>query len=232
MTARTLGIVLSASLLGMSGCTTLTSFNQPVPVSKTLYLTVDSEPSDAEVYLNDRLVGRTPCSVPLVATFSQTRSQIGALVGTFEDYLTQQYFLRVSKAGYKDAIRSVEFSRKSDYLGDAVFNTRTTYELASSRYSFRLIPISGQSADLPASAPSPTSLIGRVTQVNRDFDFVIVDLGANHGIAPGQELEVVREQGVVARVRVEKVQENLSSATPLPGSDKATIQEGDVVRVR
>ena len=80
---------------------------------------------------------------------------------------------------------------------------------------------------------SPTAsggaLQGQVLVVNRDYDFIVMNLGRNHGLSVGQEFQVSRGNDVVAHVKVEKIYDELSAAAILPDSKKDAIKEGDEV---
>ena len=80
----------------------------------------------------------------------------------------------------------------------------------------------------PAGA-EPTSQEGHVIVVNREYDFVVMSLGRNHGLEIGQEFQIVRDNEVLGRVKVEKVYDELSAAAILPESKKDSIREGDSV---
>ena len=85
-----------------------------------------------------------------------------------------------------------------------------------------------------ASSPPPSveasPLQGQIIVVNREYDFIVVNLGSNQGLALGQEFQVVRGDQVLGRVKVEKVYEELSAAAILPNSNKDAIREGDAVK--
>lgn len=71
---------------------------------------------------------------------------------------------------------------------------------------------------------------GQVININREYDFIIVNLGQNHGLVVGQECQIVRDNQVLGRVKLEKVYDELSAAAILPDSQKDSIREGDLVR--
>lgn len=88
-------------------------------------------------------------------------------------------------------------------------------------------------AMLPSSAPAaaqPRETLGQVIVVNREYDFIVVNLGSNQGLTLGQEFQVVRGDQVLGRVKVEKLYDELSAAAILPSSNKDAIREGDSVR--
>ena len=86
---------------------------------------------------------------------------------------------------------------------------------------------------MSAMQPRPIAssvLAGQVLVVNRDYDFVVVDLGKNQGLSMGQEFKIVRGDEVLGRVKIEKVYDDLSAAAMLADTKKEAIREGDSVR--
>ena len=81
-----------------------------------------------------------------------------------------------------------------------------------------------------AVVPTNAASSGQVMVVNREYDFIVMNLGKNHGLSIGQELQVVRGNEVLGKVKVEKVYDELSAAAILPESKKESIREGDTVR--
>lgn len=71
---------------------------------------------------------------------------------------------------------------------------------------------------------------GQVVVVNREYDFIVMNLGRNQGLQVGQELEILREGQLMGRAKVEKVYEELAAAALLSESDADAIREGDLVR--
>ncbi len=89
----------------------------------------------------------------------------------------------------------------------------------------------GQSDQMSAlGAGSKATSDGQVVVVNREYAFIVMNLGRNHGLAIGQEFQVVRNDAVLGRVKVEKVYDELSAATILQESQPDTIHEGDLVK--
>jgi len=83
---------------------------------------------------------------------------------------------------------------------------------------------------LPAPSTKAVTLDGQVVVVNREYDFIVMNLGRNHGLSVGQEFQIVRDNQVLGHVKVEKVYDELSAAAILPDSQKSSIREGDAVR--
>ena len=85
-------------------------------------------------------------------------------------------------------------------------------------------------AVVPASATSRSLPEGQVVVVNREYDFIVMNLGKHHGLSVGQEFQIVRGTEVLGKVKVEKVYDELSAAAILPDSKKDIIREGDLVK--
>jgi hypothetical protein len=90
-------------------------------------------------------------------------------------------------------------------------------------------PVDGATA-MPVAALGSMPSAGQVVVVNREYDFIVMNLGKNHGLSIGQEFQVVRGSEVLGRVKVEKVYDELAAAAILPESQKDNIREGDTVR--
>ncbi len=76
----------------------------------------------------------------------------------------------------------------------------------------------------------PRELTGKVSAVDPKWDFVILDIGASHGLLRNGEMTVEREGKLIARVKVGRVETDYAIANIMPGLKKGDIREGDVVR--
>jgi hypothetical protein len=90
-------------------------------------------------------------------------------------------------------------------------------------------PMEGATA-MPVASVSSMPSSGQVVVVNREYDFIVMNVGKNHGLSIGQEFQVVRGNEVLGRVKVEKVYDELAAAAILPESQKDNIREGDTVK--
>ncbi|MCX8107379.1 MAG: hypothetical protein N3G20_01095 [Verrucomicrobiae bacterium] len=70
---------------------------------------------------------------------------------------------------------------------------------------------------------------GKVVAVDPKWDFVVIDVGANHGARERGELLISRDGKLVAKVRIARVEPDLSIANVLPEWKQAEINEGDIV---
>lgn len=78
--------------------------------------------------------------------------------------------------------------------------------------------------------PAAPTLQGRVISVHRDWNFVVVDLGWN-AVKIGETVSIFRDDQLLAKARIDRVQEGVCAATVLPEWQSAEIQANDLVRV-
>jgi len=71
---------------------------------------------------------------------------------------------------------------------------------------------------------------GKIIQVNPDWQFVVVDLGW-HTVNIGDVLGIYRGDQLIAKVKVERVQEQVAAASILPEYRTAEIAVNDRVAV-
>ncbi len=71
---------------------------------------------------------------------------------------------------------------------------------------------------------------GQVLVVNKEFNFVVTNLGRRSTIEPGMILTIVRNSNTIGKIKVEDVYDNMSSAVILPEYRQAGIKEDDHVR--
>ena len=78
-----------------------------------------------------------------------------------------------------------------------------------------------------AGAPG---LQGRVVSVHRDWRFVVINLGWD-AVKIGDTVSIFRNDELLAKARVERVQEGICAATLLPEWETAEVRINDLVRV-
>ncbi len=77
--------------------------------------------------------------------------------------------------------------------------------------------------------PLPDGLVGRVIVVDPKWDFVVLDIGEDHGVVENGQLLVSREGKLVAKVRVRSVEKDRCIANILPNWKFGEVMEGDIV---
>lgn len=77
--------------------------------------------------------------------------------------------------------------------------------------------------------PELPPVSGKILVVDPKWQFVVLDLGANHGLRPRGVLFISRDGKRIGKARLVQVEENRSIANILPDSDLADVREGDYV---
>jgi hypothetical protein len=77
---------------------------------------------------------------------------------------------------------------------------------------------------------SKEKLTGKVLVVNRDFHFLVIDLGRKNNISVSDEFVVYNGSLEVGRVQIERVYEAMSTASILSGSQEDKISEQSIVK--
>lgn len=79
---------------------------------------------------------------------------------------------------------------------------------------------------ITAEAP----LGGRILVVNKEYEFIVIDLGDRDDLEVGEMLLVYRDDELIGKARVEKVYENVSVATILPELKGHEITNDDTIK--
>lgn len=83
----------------------------------------------------------------------------------------------------------------------------------------------------PAPPPVQDQRPHQVLSVNRQFNFVVVNVGLRDRLKIGDTLRVEQNGKLIGRIQVEKLYENFSACTILEEVQPAHIGEGDLVRI-
>lgn len=75
----------------------------------------------------------------------------------------------------------------------------------------------------------PPGVSGRIAKVNRDWNFVVLDIGYNSGVVPNGELVVYRGNQMIGRVKVTSASPDTAVANILPEWQQAPMRPGDKV---
>jgi len=74
--------------------------------------------------------------------------------------------------------------------------------------------------------------VGKILVVNREYNFVVINLGRKDGINTGDILSVYRNGRNLGDISVEKVHESMSAANMLSANMKNLLKEGDRVAIK
>ena len=69
----------------------------------------------------------------------------------------------------------------------------------------------------------------RILYANADWNFVVIDIGANQGAQTTAEMIIHRGENMIGKLRITAVRDNVSIADVLPEYQKETVKEGDNV---
>lgn len=73
-------------------------------------------------------------------------------------------------------------------------------------------------------------LTGKVLVVNREFNFVVIDIGKKDGAAAGALLAVYQNAEEIAKIQIEKIYDSMATAVILPGSQTEKLKENNTVK--
>ena len=77
----------------------------------------------------------------------------------------------------------------------------------------------------------PGSVItGKITMVNKEYAFVVVNLGTQHNLKAGDILSVYRNDEFIGKVQIERAEEKMSAAAVLPDWQNVEFKESDIVK--
>lgn len=79
------------------------------------------------------------------------------------------------------------------------------------------------------AAPVKDLLRGRVLVVNKEYTFIVTDLGKEEEVQKGMVFEIRNDKERLGKAEVDKVYDTMSSATVLPGSNINMMKKGDLI---
>lgn len=94
------------------------------------------------------------------------------------------------------------------------------------------VPLGEQSSGSkpPSGSKAGTAILeGKVLVVNKEYDFVVVNIGQKDNLAIGDTLEVFRKEKKLGKLKVEEVRDTMSVAIPLEPKLIKQIKEDDRV---
>lgn len=75
-----------------------------------------------------------------------------------------------------------------------------------------------------------TGMVGKVIMVNKEFAFVVINLGNKDDLQLQEALSVYRNDEFIGKVQIEKIEENMAAAAILPQWKDIEFMENDEVR--
>lgn len=77
--------------------------------------------------------------------------------------------------------------------------------------------------------PIPKGLTGRVLHVNKDWNFVVIDLGSDDGLVPDAEMLIHRKDKLIGKIVISGLSRSMSIAELDTGWTQTSVKEGDFV---
>ena len=164
-------------------------------------------------------------------TLDQLNKELGQIRTEREQLNTQLASVQDESKRLARQLSQLRKERRDLEAKLAESKTQTSVELEK-------VVVKPQESSPPANQPPVSTsatgegkmVTGRILVVNREYDFVVINVGKSNGVRIGDEFEVLRNGQSVGHVKVEKLYEALSAASLLPGTDKQNLHEGDTVR--
>lgn len=72
---------------------------------------------------------------------------------------------------------------------------------------------------------------GEVILVNREYDFIVINLGIND-VKEGDMVSIITDDKLIAEAQVERVEDKVCTATILPEYKQVEIKESDIARIQ
>lgn len=144
----------------------------------------------------------------------------------FNDVKTQLGQIRMAKEALENRI--IEMRRKKELTQSVELET-----IVVAPNSSETIPATQAQAPRMSYTPlpQPAKLEGQVLVVNKEFAFVVVNIGEKDGIKNSDILTVFRGTELIGKVQVERIYDTMSSAVILSDVIIKDIQEGDIVKL-
>lgn len=165
------------------------------------------------------------------------RKQLSSLNNRKVDLERKLQKLSEDKAGLERSYANMESILKDKVSEICQLKDRLSSEVAvaggdnaksQDKTSIDLPPIVVRPQATDAGQPSTSSLTGKVMTVNRDNNFIIIDLGENTGVKAGDSFKVFRQNAPIGSVTVIQVRKDISACDIK--EESSPIKPGDIVR--
>ena len=88
-------------------------------------------------------------------------------------------------------------------------------------------PSAADAPQVSSSEPAAAPLEGKVLVVNKEYDFIVVNLGQKENVGIGQTIELFRKDKKLGQAKVEEVRDTMSVATPVTKDMIKQVKEDD-----
>lgn len=92
------------------------------------------------------------------------------------------------------------------------------------------IVVNSNEEDAGSEAQAPKEAMqGRILVVNREYSFIVTDIGQNKDVKKGMKFDVMDGSKFLGQAEIDKVYDSMSSATVLPGAKINEMKKGNVI---
>lgn len=102
-------------------------------------------------------------------------------------------------------------------------------EVKAKEVQLEKIVVAPNTQEPPAALSASAPLEGKVLVVNREYDFIVINLGQKDGVNLGDTFDVLRKDKSLGEAKVEEVRDTMSVATPGTKDMIKQIKEDDKV---
>ena len=124
-----------------------------------------------------------------------------------------------------------EFNQKKAELTDLLNTTRTkNQELQGLVVEAEKVATNLRDSVIVARTPNKSPGVrGRVLTLNRTWNFAVLNIGSDDGLAANSTLFVYRNRQLIGKLRISSVERKIAIGDVIPESTNASIQPGDEV---
>lgn len=147
----------------------------------------------------------------------------------------QLKIIQKQKTELEDKIKNMESGSGGVELGKVVvagepvvIDNTARGKIKAANAKINAAALKAEKTDQKTQIPSPGILEGKVMIVNKEFNFVVINLGSKDKVEVGDEFRVSRDGKYIGDLKVEKVHESMSAAGFIPEL-KDLIKENDKI---
>lgn len=160
--------------------------------------------------------------------------QITELERTLDNEKKQKESLTNNLAQLRDEHASLEKELQDAHLRLQTLESqigKNNEEKANVKLEKIVIKPAAPTAEVKEAPVKPAKqLNGKVLVVNREFNFVVIDIGKKDGANIGNQLAVYQDSQEIATIQIEKLYDTMATAVILPGSQTEKLKENNTVK--
>jgi hypothetical protein len=157
-------------------------------------------------------------------------SQLKAAQDEGKKIKEQLKIIQQQKVELEQKIKNAQVSAGGVELGKVVVNNEPPVAVVESSAKDKSSP-SEEKADKKATPLQKKSLEGKVIVVNKEFNFVVINLGSKDGVKVADVFLISRDNKSIGEIKIEKVHDSMSAAG-FAAELKDRIQENDKVTLK